>query len=126
MANYSKAKRGSQATVNVWYEDRYLKLQTWYESTGGRIVKGRPHRVYLMDREHVGQAWEVLFDEVLHVKQEQLLEGTVMLRIDPNGMNGMRSRVETMVDIVAQELKVNVDRRELVGMAAARVAEGPF
>jgi hypothetical protein len=105
--------REVEVTVRVGMtHDRYVHgevvVEPTYRYADGSVREGRRRRIALAPGPAyaVPEMWDVIFDEVVRVQQEG--PQSIVLAVDPAGMDGWSDRVRTVIRLVAHELGVPV------------------
>ncbi len=97
--------------VGVTY-DRYAHGEVivipTYRAPDGSAREGRRRRVALAQgpAHAVPAIWDVVFDEVVRVRQAGAR--SIVLAVDPAGMDGWSDQIRTVIRLVAHELDVPV------------------
>ena len=112
MRRWNHAKTASVVIKVALVRDRYafgeIAVTPVYNYRGGGTREGQSHRVMLRSgrEQPMSRLWDVLFEEVLYV--EQLQPRSLALWVDASEMDGWFDKVDTVVHLVAHELKVPV------------------
>jgi hypothetical protein len=110
--------REAEVTVRVGVTyDRYVHgevvVEPTYRCPDGSVRGGRRRRVALAQGPAyaVPEIWDVIFDEVVRLRQGGAR--SIVLAVDPAGMDGWSDRVRTVIRLVAHELAVPVSAAPL-------------
>ena len=105
--------REAEVTVRVGVtHDRFVHgevvVAPTYHYPDGSVREGHRRRIALAQGPAyaVPEIWDVIFDEVMRVQQEG--PRSIVLTVDPVGMDGWSDRVRTVIRLVAHELGVPV------------------